>query len=89
MSAPAGSLTVRVNYYGAAKAACGTSSENFRIARATVALVLAQVAARHGKAVEPILDRCSFLLDGRAVHDRTALLPEGADLDVLPPFAGG
>jgi molybdopterin converting factor small subunit len=29
------------------------------------------------------------LLDGLAVHDRDQALPDGATVDVLPPFAGG
>ena len=35
-----------------------------------------------------ILPRCAVLVDGRR-HDDDAPLPEGAVVDVLPPFAGG
>jgi molybdopterin converting factor small subunit len=31
----------------------------------------------------------SFLVNGRTWHDRKAPLPDGATVDVLPPFAGG
>ena len=33
--------------------------------------------------------RASYLLDGIAVRDLTPPLHDGAELDVLPPFAGG
>jgi sulfur-carrier protein len=36
-----------------------------------------------------ILPSCSFLLNGIAVHDRALTVTDGAELDVLPPFAGG
>jgi molybdopterin converting factor small subunit len=36
-----------------------------------------------------VLPSCSVLLDGIAVHDHAAVVPDGAELDVLPPFAGG
>ena len=41
--------------------------------------------------LEAVLPRCSFLLNGVAVHGDPAdiAVPEGAELDVLPPFAGG
>ena len=35
-----------------------------------------------------VVEVCTVLLDGRAVG-RTAALPDGALLEVLPPFAGG
>jgi sulfur-carrier protein len=36
-----------------------------------------------------VLASCSFLLDSVAVRDRATRLPAAAELDVLPPFAGG
>ncbi|MGH3589402.1 MAG: MoaD/ThiS family protein, partial [Pseudonocardia sp.] len=36
-----------------------------------------------------VLTACSFLLDSVAVRDRATPLRSGAELDVLPPFAGG
>jgi molybdopterin converting factor small subunit len=47
------------------------------------------VAADHGEALARVLAACSLLLDGLAVHERGAELPDGATVDVLPPFAGG
>jgi molybdopterin converting factor small subunit len=56
---------------------------------ATVADALDVIAGRHGEALSNVLAACSFLLDSVAVRDRNVLLPSGAELDVLPPFAGG
>lgn len=41
--------------------------------------------------LEAVLPRCSFLLNGVAVHGNPAdiAVPDSAELDVLPPFAGG
>ena len=47
------------------------------------------LAADHGDALARVLAASSFLLDGLAVHDRALPPPDGAVLDVLPPFAGG
>ena len=81
-------MTVR--YFAAARAAAGVESEPVDVpAGATVEILLKTVRAGHGDALARVLDRCSFLLDEVAVRDRDAVLPEGAVLDVLPPFAGG
>src|SRR6478672_9419592 len=56
---------------------------------ATVADALDAIAARHGVALHKVLGACSFLVDSVAVRDRAMPLRPGAELDVLPPFAGG
>jgi molybdopterin converting factor small subunit len=56
---------------------------------ATVEILLKTVRAAHGADLARVLDRCSVLLDEVAVRDRDAALPDGAVVDVLPPFAGG
>ncbi|MGH3765232.1 MAG: MoaD/ThiS family protein [Pseudonocardiaceae bacterium] len=81
-------MTVR--YFAAARAATGLPSENVDIGHdATVGDALEVIAARHGEALGKVLPACSFLLDSVAVRDRTTPLPHAAQLDVLPPFAGG
>ncbi len=81
---------VTVRYFAAARAAAGLSSENVDIGRgATVGDALDAIEARHGKALGKVLPACSFLLDSVAVRDRATPLPPAAELDVLPPFAGG
>ena len=81
---------VTVRYFAAARAASGRDSEPLDLPPgATVGDALDAVRDRHGEALGRVLDRCSFLLDEVAVRDRDTVLPTGASLDVLPPFAGG
>ena len=79
-------LTVRY-FAGARAAANGVSAEP---AEAGSLVELAQVLTeRHGERLAVVLKAASFLVDGLACHDRSAPLPAGATVDVLPPFAGG
>ncbi|MBV9011943.1 MAG: MoaD/ThiS family protein [Pseudonocardiales bacterium] len=83
-------FVVTVRYFAAARAAAGLSSENLDVGDgATVGDALDSLAARHGEALRKVLAACSFLLDSVAVRDRSTPLPAGAQLDILPPFAGG
>lgn len=99
--AAAGSVTVR--YWAGARAAAGVREEMLPIGsrlgtatgRATdsvgaadsVGAVLAAAVAAHPD-LAPIVPLCSVLVDGLRV-DATFVLVAGAQLDVLPPFAGG
>ena len=77
----AGSVTVR--YWAGARAAAGV-----RVGGAdSVGSVLAAAVAAHPD-LAPIVPLCSVLVDGLRV-DATFVLVAGAQLDVLPPFAGG
>lgn len=81
---------VTVRYFAAARAAAGLTSENVEVHDgATVGDALDAIAARHGEQLSKVLASCSFLLDSVAVRDRATRLPARAELDVLPPFAGG
>lgn len=81
---------VTVRYFAAARAAAGLPSEDVDVRDdATVDDALDAIATRHGESLRNVLARCSFLLDSVAVRDRTTPLPPDAELDVLPPFAGG
>lgn len=82
--------SVRVRYFAGARAAAGTAEDSFELGGAgSVADLLAAVLERRGNGLVQVLPACSFLLNGVAVHDRTATVPDGGELDVLPPFAGG
>lgn len=82
--------TVRVRYFAGARAAAGTPEETVRLAAdARVRDLVDALAERHGAALSRVLTACSFLLDGVAVRDTSIPLPDGAGVDVLPPFAGG
>lgn len=81
---------VTVRYFAAARAAAGLASENVEVDDgATVGDALDAIAARHGEQLSRVLASCSFLLDSVAVRDRATRLSAAAELDVLPPFAGG
>ncbi|GAA3847885.1 MoaD/ThiS family protein [Saccharothrix violaceirubra] len=83
-------VTVTVRYFAGARAAAGVADEPVVLSgRPTVADVVAAVRRRHDPALGRVLDASSFLLDGMAVRDRTVVVPAGALVDVLPPFAGG
>lgn len=83
--------TVTLRYWAAAKAAAGTAEQT--VTARTLADALAE-AMRTGapSALHTVLARSSFIIDGRPVGRRaaeTVQLPEGAVIEVLPPFAGG
>lgn len=82
-------LTVR--YFAGARAAAGVDTEILVLPTApyTLAEAVEELAERHGPAMRKVLAACSFLLDEVAVRSHHARLPDGAVLDVLPPFAGG
>jgi sulfur-carrier protein len=86
-----GDLTVvTVRYFAAARAAAGMDSESVDVGDgATVGDALDMIAARHGESLSKVLPACSFLLDSVAVRDHATPVPHTAELDVLPPFAGG
>jgi sulfur-carrier protein len=80
--------TITVRYFAAARAAAGVESEPLEVS-GTVEDAIRAIRERHGTELGRVLDRCSYLLDEVAVRDRSAAVPVGATLDVLPPFAGG
>ena len=85
-------VMVTVRYWAAAKQAAGVAEEV--LTAATLAEMLAAVRARHpaAPALEGVLARSSFLIDGEQAGNRPperVILREGAVVEVLPPFAGG
>ncbi len=76
-----------MRYFASARAAAGRAEEE--ISAATVEEALIVVRARHSGRLAAILDVSSLLLDGQQVADPSSALPDHAELDVLPPFAGG
>lgn len=75
----------RVRYFAAAEEAAGRADELRD--ETTLGALRAALAEAHPE-LEPILPRCAVLVDGRR-HDDDVPLPEGALVDILPPFAGG
>jgi molybdopterin synthase sulfur carrier subunit len=82
-----GGEMVTIRYWAGARAAAGHDEEKLSVG--TLGELLAEVGARPGLA--DVLPACSLLLDGQALHreDEARVLPDGATVDVLPPFAGG
>jgi molybdopterin converting factor small subunit len=83
---------VTVRYWAAAKHATGVAEET--LDGGTLADVLAAALARHpgAPALEGVLARSSFLIDGQQAGARppeNVTVREGAVIEVLPPFAGG
>ena len=92
--APAPPLGLRVRYFAGARAAAGVAEETLRLAvpaggAVTVGEALTAAVAAHGAQLEQVVAASSILLDGTAVRDRGAVVADGQELDVLPPFAGG
>jgi len=77
-------VTVHVRYWAGARRAAGVESEELEAG--TVAELRALLAARRELAA--VAEVASFLVDEVPAGDTTRL-PDGAQVDVLPPFAGG
>jgi molybdopterin converting factor small subunit len=78
---------ITVRYFAGARAAAGTTEE--KISARTLDELVGLLAEAHGPTLHRVLKAASFLVDEVAWHDPSAELPEGASIDVLPPFAGG
>jgi sulfur-carrier protein len=78
--------TVLIRYWAGARAAAGVDEERLG-GVATVGDLVARLAAAH-PALEPVLPVCSVLVGGRACAGPD-LVPPGAVVEILPPFAGG
>ena len=80
--------TVTVRYFAAARAASGTETESFPAT--TTKQLREAMQQRHGQRLSTVLASCSILVDGTTTrHDDTQVIPKGATVDILPPFAGG
>ena len=80
-----------IRYWAAAKAAAGAATEPYDAL--TLADAIGTAKARHpGQDFARVLSRSSFLVNSEPVgmrpHEEVEL-PDGATVEVLPPFAGG
>lgn len=76
--------SVTVRYWAGAQRAAGHDRET--LTAATIGELRGLLAARPDLARVAVVS--SFLVDGQRADDDTAL-HDGAEVDVLPPFAGG
>jgi molybdopterin converting factor small subunit len=82
-------VSVTVRLFAAARDAAGGAQES--AAPGWLNQVLAELVTAHGGpdgALAGVLQRCTYLVDGVRADLDTAV-PDGAVVDVLPPFAGG
>lgn len=78
--------TGTVRFWAAARAAAGRTEQQYDAD--TLGALVAALGEEHGPALARVLGHCSFLVDGlRAGPD--LVLSDGAEIEVLPPFAGG
>ncbi|MDP3949254.1 MoaD/ThiS family protein [Microbacterium sp.] len=79
---------VTVRYFAAASDAAGREQEDLDLGEASTLGELREVLVRaYGEPMSRVLRSGSFLLDG--VVRRDLAHPVGAQVDILPPFAGG
>ncbi|MBO0829807.1 MAG: MoaD/ThiS family protein [Streptosporangiales bacterium] len=80
-----------IRYWAAARDAAGTAEESYQAD--DLGELLELVRGQHGGGrFADVLACCSFLVDGAPVGTRSpdsVVLPEGATVEALPPFAGG
>ncbi|UDY23333.1 MoaD/ThiS family protein [Nocardioides sp. Kera G14] len=76
--------TVTVRYFAGAKAAAGVESE--QLVASTLADLKAELSSRPD--LRGVCMASSFLVNG-AQAEADQPLPDGAEVHVLPPFAGG
>ncbi|MEE6175058.1 MoaD/ThiS family protein [Mycobacterium sp. 050134] len=88
-TASADGVQVTIRYFAAARAAAGAESQTMVLRAGTTVAELVERLAVPGSRFAEVLSRCSYLCNGVAVRDETAVLLPGNTIDVLPPFAGG
>lgn len=86
--------TVTVRYWAGARAAAGTAEDVFEAGTdLTLADVVARVLERHpGDRMARTVAVCSVLLGDQPVRSQDperVVVPPGAVIELLPPFAGG
>jgi molybdopterin synthase sulfur carrier subunit len=80
---------ITVRYFAGARAATGMDEERLPTNRSWPLDELAgHLGERHGPALQRVLAAASFLVNETA-GGRDRVVPVGAVVDVLPPFAGG
>ncbi|MFP5346909.1 MAG: MoaD/ThiS family protein [Actinomycetes bacterium] len=86
---PERTTQLEVRYFAGAAAAAGLPAERLELPAVTTLDGLRSVLAQRHPRLEPVLRVATLLVDGVAVRDLDATLDDVAQVDVLPPFAGG
>lgn len=82
-------MLVTVRYFAGAAAAAAVEEEKVDVPAGTTVAGLLQHLGATRPALAPVLAVASVLVDEVTVRDPALPLPDGAGVDVLPPFAGG
>lgn len=86
-------VTVTLRFFAAARAATGVDETVWTgeqdPALGDLVASVEPAAGTDAADLAAVLDRCSFLVDGVTTRDRAVVVPGGAVVDVMPPFAGG
>jgi molybdopterin converting factor small subunit len=77
-----------ITYYAGAADAAGTDTVRLDAGDLTADALRTRLGAGDEKLAR-VLASCSLLVNGSPVRDGGTLIPSGARVDVLPPFAGG
>ena len=82
--------TISLHYWAGARAAAGIEVERFEAATVALALQAAR-ASRDDARFDRVLSASSVLIDGLVAHpeDLEAPRTSPAQVEILPPFAGG
>lgn len=79
---------MRIRWFAGAAEAVGCEEESIDPAALGDGSVVDALCVLHPEA-SPVILRCTFLADGRAVAREADFLTSWSTIDVLPPFAGG
>jgi len=85
---------IRVRYWAAARAVAGVAEDAVDVSGPmTLAELVAEVVRRHPESrFREVIGVCSVLVGDEPVGTRepqTVVVPSGATVEFLPPFAGG
>jgi MoaE-MoaD fusion protein len=80
-------VRLTVLYFAAARDAAGAARETLELPPTTVAGLRRELAARH-PGLERVLSRCRLAVDQELAEDADPV-PDGAEVAVIPPVAGG
>jgi molybdopterin converting factor small subunit len=78
---------VRIRLFAALREAAGVPEVEVR--PAPLGTILEELGERFGDRFAAVLGYSSVLVNGERWPDRTAQVPDGAELALLPPFSGG
>ena len=79
---------MEVNFYAGAAEAAGRKSAAVELGDLTGTDLVGHLTEGNDRLAR-VMTCCTLLVDGLVLHDLGEQLPASAQIDVLPPFAGG